>query len=132
MIQLNDIATIDVAGLEWFQVIKPRKYTWKLFYSYNVIPCSTTNYLIRNHSERYTITSNINIILHCFAYFQITKKTKTWHRKERQRRNWGTLCVTAPPSRKNLFFWKEFENQIKLYIDRSSTPVLALFCKTLL
>ena len=42
------------------------------------------------------------------------------------------MGAIAPPSRKNLAFLKEHENQSKLYVDMNGTRVLAPFSKRLL
>ena len=52
---MNDIAIIDVTGVEQFPVISPRENNWKLFYLCDVTPCNITNDLIRCRSKSYII-----------------------------------------------------------------------------
>ena len=44
----------------------------------------------------------------------------------------GALGAIVQPSTEHLPFLKEYENQIKLYVDVNGAPVLGLFSKTLL
>ena len=48
-----------------------------------------------------------------------------------QWRNWEGGPI-VPPSRKNLPFLKEYENQSKLYVAMNDTLVLVTFSETLL
>ena len=41
-----------VTSVEQFPVISSRENIWKLFHSFDVIPCNITNYFIRCQSER--------------------------------------------------------------------------------
>ena len=51
LVQINDIAIIDVTWVEQFPVISPRENNWKLFLLCDGKPCNIMNYLIGRQSK---------------------------------------------------------------------------------
>ena len=44
LIQINDIAIVDVRGVQYFPVISTSKSDWKLFHPCDIILCNFMNY----------------------------------------------------------------------------------------